>query len=94
MAKEIERKFLVKDFQYRCLAGPVYCQQGYLSLTRERIVKVRIVDERALLIVKGITTGISRSEFEYEIPLEDARRMMDELCEKPLLRSQLYRING
>ena len=90
MAEEIERKFLVRDVQYRNLAEPVYYQQGYLSTEKYRTVVVRVAGDKGLLVIKGLTEGITRTEFEYEIPVKDAKMMLDELCEKPLIQKQRY----
>lgn len=92
MGVEIERKFLVKGDSWRQLAtGSFYCQ-GYLSLTRERVVRVRTAGDRGFLTVKGVTKGISRLEYEYEIPLQDAKDMLDHLCERPLIEKHRYRV--
>ncbi|EMR02827.1 CYTH domain-containing protein [Cesiribacter andamanensis] len=81
MPKEIERKFLVDKTLWQQLEKPqgTYLRQGYLSTDPARTVRVRIAGERAYLTIKGKTTGISRSEWEYPIPLADARALLDEL---------------
>ncbi|MEN6311294.1 MAG: CYTH domain-containing protein [Acidobacteriota bacterium] len=92
MAKEIEKKFLVKGKAWRAgAAGTVY-RQGYLSSVKERVVRVRTIESKGFLTVKGITKGISRSEFEYEISVDDANTMLDDICEKPLIEKKRYRI--
>ena len=83
MGTEIERKFLVKDDSWKT-AEPVYYCQGYLNRDQKRTVRVRIADGQGLLTVKSPTVGATRSEFEYPIPLDDAKEMF-ELCEKPLI---------
>ena len=85
MGTEIERKFLVVGDDWRLGATPVPIRQGYLSSTPERTVRVRLEGERGVLTVKGLTTGATRDEFEYEIPAADAREMLERLCERPLL---------
>lgn len=85
MGKEIERKFLVKSDEWKSLAKGKYYRQGYLSTVKERVVRVRTIDDKGYLTIKGVTTGISRSEFEYEIPADDANLMLDNLCEKPII---------
>jgi CYTH domain-containing protein len=82
MKQEIERKFLVKDNSWRdSAAGGVSCRQGYLSSGPDgATVRVRLMGERGFLTVKGPARGISRAEFEYEIPAEDAEQMLDTLC--------------
>ena len=85
MGKEIERKFLVEeDEAWRSVRGNVY-RQGYLSTVKERTVRVRTIDEKAYLTIKCITVGATRREYEYKIPVDDAREMLDELCERPLI---------
>lgn len=83
MAIEIERKFLVTGDAWRS-AEPVYFSQGYLNRDKARTVRVRIAGERAFLTIKGLTQGVSRAEFEYAIPVEDARQLLA-LCEQPLI---------
>jgi len=93
MAQEIERKFLIKNDSWRNLAQGIEYRQGYLSTAKERVVRVRTIADKGFLTIKGITTGISRSEFEYEIPTEDANLMLDNLCERPLIEKKRYKIN-
>ncbi|MCM1518545.1 MAG: CYTH domain-containing protein [Pseudoflavonifractor sp.] len=90
MAKEIERKFLVTDNSYRDMATEVrHIIQGYLSMRKEATVRVRIADNRGYLTVKGITIGLTRDEWEYEISIEDAREMMI-LCEGRVIDKERY----
>lgn len=91
MAKEIERKFLVKNTDYKSLSINRFCIcQGYLSRKVESTVRVRIKDERAFLTVKGRTMGMSRSEWEYEIPVDEARAMLQECAEGTVLSKTRY----
>jgi adenylate cyclase len=92
MGTEIERKFLVEGDAWRQLAQGVRYRQGYLSTVKERTVRVRTVGEKGYLTVKGVKTGASGAEFEYEIPLEDADAMLDGLCERPLIDKTRYKI--
>lgn len=92
MAKEIERKFLVKGNAWKKATKGIVYRQGYLSSVKERIVRVRTMENKGFLTIKGITKGISRSEFEYEISAEDANIMLDEICEKPLIEKKRYKI--
>lgn len=92
MAHEVERKFLVTRTDWKTGAVGVHVRQGYLSLLKERTVRVRTGGERATLTIKGLTVGVSRLEFEYDIPLPDANAMLDELCERPLIEKTRYRI--
>jgi CYTH domain-containing protein len=85
VAREIERKFLVAGDDWRALGTASAFRQGYLSTVKERTVRVRVAGDRGLLTIKGITLGATRSEFEYPIPVEDARTMLAELCERPII---------
>ncbi len=83
MNTEIERKFLVLDDSYKREAfGSSHIRQGYICSERGRTVRVRIRDDRGYLTIKGPSPdgGLSRYEFEQEIPLEDAEILMT-LCE-------------
>jgi adenylate cyclase len=79
MAYEIERKFLVRDESWRMSAGtPVSIRQAYLARTGSMSLRIRIKDERiGTLTVKSAGAEIRRLEFEYEIPLADAKAMAD-----------------
>ena len=77
MAKEIERKFLVKDKSFISAAFDVIdIAQGYLSVDPDRVVRVRIAGEKAFLTVKTRNNGPVRHEWEYEIPIKDAGEML------------------
>jgi CYTH domain-containing protein len=93
MAKEIERKFLVKSYEWKQAAAGVPYRQGYLSTVKERTVRVRTVGPKGFLTIKGITVGVTRAEFEYEIPAIDANAMLDTLCERPLIEKNRYTID-
>ena len=92
MPVEIERKFLVKGDSWRNLATGSFYRQGYISLAPERIVRVRTIENKGFLTIKGVTKGFSRAEYEYEIPLHDANEMLDQLCERPLIEKNRYKI--
>ncbi len=91
MAEEIEHKYLVNTRLWKPADAGVLYRQGYLSSVKERVVRVRIAGERGFLTVKGLTIGVSRSEFEYPIPLADAAAMLDSLCERPLIEKTRHR---
>jgi len=86
MPLEVERKFLVKNSDWRTLAHAVYpMRQGYLNDAIGCSVRVRTSDGKAWLNIKGVTIGAARDEYEYEIPLTDGDRMLDTLARKPLI---------
>lgn len=80
MSSEIERKFLVQgdEWKSRAHTSTAY-SQGYLCLDPERTVRVRRAGEKGFITIKGITQGIKRAEYEYEIPLEEAKELLT-LC--------------
>ena len=92
MGQEIERKFLMKNEDWKALADGTYYRQGYLSTEKERTVRVRTINDKGFMTVKGITVGFSRVEYEYEIPFGDATKMLDGLCFKPLVEKKRYKI--
>lgn len=79
MAVEIERKFLVTDESWMAAATRSSAlRQGYLSTSAKATVRIRIVDDkRAVLTLKGPTTGITRAEFEYEVPLGEGLALLE-----------------
>lgn len=91
MAEEIERKFLVVGDSWRDPEAGLSCRQGYLTTHPERVVRVRAMGGRAYLTIKGSGAGITRPEFEYEIPLGDAEQLFD-LCEQPLIEKTRFKI--
>lgn len=82
---EIERKFLVDTAKWQPMGEGLSIRQGYLSAEKGRTVRVRTKGDKAFFTIKGPSSGISRTEFEYEIPVEDVNLMLDELCLKPLI---------
>ncbi len=91
MAKEIERKFLVTSDEFKSLATPLHCKQGYFQHDSEPLVRVRIMGDKAFLTIKGENTGITRLEFEYEIPVEDAEYLLQQFCTS-LIEKKRYHI--
>ncbi|MFW5968346.1 MAG: CYTH domain-containing protein [Persicimonas sp.] len=82
MPIEIERKFLVTGDGWKDeVVEQIPMRQGYFETAPEATVRVRIEGERAVLTIKGPTVGVSRAEYEYEIPIEEAREMLDIFCE-------------
>lgn len=97
MAQEIERKFLVKgDF-----LGEVYeshhIVQGYLNSAKGRTVRIRIKEDKAYITVKGPSDdgGLSRFEWEKEIPAEDAEKLLELAEPTPIEKTRhLVRSSG
>jgi adenylate cyclase len=92
MGVEIERKFLVCGEGWKTMRQGVLLRQGYLSSDPERIVRVRIESDSAVLTIKGRTQGATRAEWEYPIPMADAQDFLNTLCERPVIEKYRYRI--
>jgi CYTH domain-containing protein len=86
MATEIERKFRVTgEFPE---GESTEIQQAYLCLDPERTIRVRIDGDIATINLKGKTRGLSRKEFEFEIPMDDAREMFDLSIGAPIRKTR------
>ncbi len=93
MGVEIERKFLVVGEGWRDqVEDETRLVQGYLTEDARTTVRVRIHGETARLTLKGASRGISRLEFEYPIPVEDAETLLRELAVSPLVEKTRYRV--
>ncbi|MBU1566897.1 MAG: CYTH domain-containing protein [Proteobacteria bacterium] len=93
MGKEIEKKFLIADNSWQGLGVGKAYSQGYLNSEKGRTVRVRIIGDRGFLTIKGPNDHGARLEYEYDIPVEDAREMLDLLCQKPLIEKIRYCIS-
>ena len=93
MGVEIEKKFLLAGNDWKDLAEGTSYRQGYLSSVKERTVRVRTIKDKGFLTIKGISVGATRLEYEYEIPFEEANELLNELCEKPLIEKNRYKVN-
>ena len=96
MAQEIERKFLVKDSSFKEQAfSSSQIAQGYICSSRGRTVRVRIRDEKGYLTIKGPAgeNGLSRYEWEKEIPFDEAQELM-KLCEPGMIDKTRYLVQS
>jgi CYTH domain-containing protein len=86
MGKEIERKFLVNHQRWAEADKTEGClfRQGYLSTDQHKTIRVRVAGDQGTLTIKGLTTGASRTEFEYSIPVKDAIELVDQFAETAL----------
>lgn len=94
MAVEIERKFLITPGAWSPKDAGDHIRQGYLSVAPDRTVRVRTRGTRGYLTVKGPTVGLSRPEFEYEIPFGDATEILDRLCVAVLEKRRFLEPHG
>lgn len=91
MGTEIERKFLLGSDAWRDeVSSSQRLVQGYLSRGDSTAVRVRIKGERGELNVKHTLDGIHRLEYEYEIPLDDARALLERVALRPLIDKIRY----
>lgn len=92
MGIEIERKFLVKKDKWAQVVKTEKSlfRQGYMISDSQKTVRVRLTDTEAFLTIKGQSIGASRHEFEYNIPTEDARHMLDNLCISELSKIRYF----
>lgn len=92
MKQEIERKFLVTGDGWRAVAAEgLPCRQGYLTSGPSRVtVRVRLLGNQGFLTIKGPAQGISRPEFEYEIPSVEAEYLLAHLCDGGVISKVRY----
>ena len=91
MAKEIERKFLVdQGLLPKNIIGEEYIQ-AYIAINDQGIVRIRIKGSIALLTIKTSEKGMTRNEFEYEVPLEDAKSLVELFNDKIIYKTR-YKI--
>ena len=90
MALEIERKFLVNQRKWEQLEKPIgkRYRQGYLLNNKVKTIRIRTTETDAFLTIKGKTNGMSRSEFEYKIPLNEGTELLDAFSESELSKTR------
>lgn len=90
MQKEIERKFLIKNDDWKGKAKPILFRQGYIARTTDRTVRVRVADNQGFLTVKLRVGPISRHEYEYSIPLTEANELLNALEPTEIIEKHRY----
>jgi len=93
MGREIERKFLVNSQAFKEHASVQEIRQGYLTTDAGKAIRIREINDKAWLNIKAELEGFKRYEYEYAIPLEDAREMLDKLSLRPLIEKKRYKVN-
>ncbi len=90
MGKEIERKYLVHHQKWQQLHKPtgLLYRQGYLLTDPNKIIRVRLTPTNAFLTIKGLSIGATRAEYEYEIPLEEAKELLDQFSISELSKTR------
>ena len=94
MGKEIEHKYLVKSTAFTELATPTYYRQGYIPTVNGMTVRIRIAGEQGYVTFKDHAVGLTRHEFEYPIPKDEALQMLELMCEKPQIEKHRYVIDA
>ncbi len=92
MPLEIERKFLVTGDGWRRPEAAVRFEQGYLSRHPERSVRVRIEGTQGRLNIKSGRSALTRLEYEYDLPLDEAQELLEQVCEQPRLIKERTRV--
>jgi adenylate cyclase len=93
MALEIERKYLVINENWKsAVEAEAVLKQGYLTAQPDLTVRVRIDGEKAQLTIKSATSGISRSEYEYAIPQQDAEELLANLVTGTVIDKRRYKV--
>lgn len=92
MGVEIERKFLLDGEGWRGQGDAVLLRQGYLCSDPSRVVRVRVEGGQGTITIKGRSSGATRAEWEYPIPLDEANELLDRLCERPIIEKYRHRI--
>jgi len=95
MAREIERKFLMSNQDWKALAHKqTHFAQGYLNdiadKTGKSSVRVRLEGDKANMNIKSLEIGLSRDEYEYEIPYADGKKMLNTLAVGPVIEKVRY----
>jgi CYTH domain-containing protein len=91
---EIERKFLIKNQDFKSQAFNQYeIKQGFLNSNPDRTVRIRLLDEKGFLTVKGKSTsdGLSRFEWEKDLSKQEAENLL-KLCEKVIIDKTRYEV--
>lgn len=95
MAVEIERKFLLKNDNWKTsVSHSTHIRQGYLAPLSRSSIRVRIEGQAANINIKSATLGIRRTEYEYPIPMADAIEMLDNLCEEPQINKTRHLVKN
>ena len=92
MGIEIERKFLVNKEKWDQVVKEKQSlyRQGYIVSDPEKTIRVRLTDKDAFLTIKGLSVGISRTEFEYSIPVDEAQQLLDGFCDSVVSKIRYF----
>lgn len=94
MGIEIERKYLITNESWQEHADEgINIVQGYMGSNAKSSIRIRINGDSANLNIKSKTIGIQRSEYDYAIPLDEAKEMLENLCDKPYVEKTRYHVD-
>ena len=91
---EIERKFLISEKKWKPSGEGEKIIQGYLSVDPDRVVRVRVSDEKSFLTIKGKTVGIKRTELEYEIAKDEGELLIKMCLNYPIEKTRYKEKTG
>ena len=92
MKKEIERKFIILGSSYKDLGDYKHCIQGYIPSTNKPLIRIRTIGNQSFLTMKSDVNGITCLEYEYKIPNQDAKDIMELFCKQSIVEKNRYRI--
>jgi adenylate cyclase len=93
MATEIERKFLITNDSWRKDAEQgIQMIQGYMGSNEKSSIRIRVNGDSANLNIKSKTIGVQRSEYDYPIPLDEAKEILESLCDKPFIEKTRFHV--
>ncbi|MFA9370295.1 MAG: CYTH domain-containing protein [Labilibaculum antarcticum] len=87
MPLEIERKYLIKADLLDLPLGGKKLIQGYIWSDPDKSLRIRIAGDKAFLTIKTGNNPLSRSEFEYGIPMKDAQDLLA-LCDSKIEKTR------
>jgi adenylate cyclase len=92
MPTEIERKYLVKNIDFLKGLKPKRIIQGYIAKSLKVSLRIRIIENKGFITIKGTRKGISRPEYEYEIPYHHAKELLDDFAGESVIEKDRYKI--
>jgi adenylate cyclase len=93
MALEIERRFRVSSDAWRAsIDRSTRITQGYLAITQDSVIRVRVRDDKGYVTIKSRDGGLARQEFEYSIPIDDAKSLL-KLCGQRILEKIRHEVD-
>ena len=93
MGTEIEKKYLiVNDDWCKNADDGIYMVQGYMGTNEKSSIRIRIHGDTANLNIKSSTIGITRSEYDYPVPVDEAKEILETLCDRPYIEKTRFHV--